>query len=271
MIILVIGWLLLGIPIVIRENAWPLTVAVACFPVLGCFLISLHFEWFYIFDDRIEARYLLGVKNQVFFSDVLSIEETVIYLTVHGNNKKQFYIFNNGRKNSNHIVDQNSSRNQKKYNLRIYKTPQLEEFIKNHPSLKDLPILDIKPFKENVDMTYGADEYEQLKFLTQYNFEVINLSDSKCINICLMNDECCITYHEWPQFGDFNILITKNLDDLKNYHYQAVYGYSWLLENVLPKYRQCVSNPKYSTIDLFSFYLRDQLENHRNLFDEENK
>ena len=143
MIILVIGWLLLWIPIVIRENICSLTVALACFPVLACFLISLEFEWFYIFDDRIEARYLLGVKNQVFFSDVLSIEEAVIYLTVHGNNKKQFYFFNDGRKNNNHFLDQNTSRNQKKYNLRIYKTPQLEEFVKNHPALKDLPMKEI--------------------------------------------------------------------------------------------------------------------------------
>lgn len=116
-------------------------------------------------------------------------------------------------------------------------------------------------------MTYGVYEYERLKFLTQYNFKVQNFSNGRYVEICLITDKYCITYHDWPQFGDFNIIITKNLDDRKNYRYQAVLGYEWLLENVLPKYRQCQNDPKCSKINLFSFYLHDQLENHRNLFD----
>ena len=116
-------------------------------------------------------------------------------------------------------------------------------------------------------MTYGLSEYEQLEFLSQYNFKVQNCSNSRYIEICLISDNCCITYHDWPQFGDFNIFITKNLEDRKSHRFQAVYGYHWLLENVLPKYNQCENDPNYSKIKLFSFYMRDQLKNHRNVFD----
>ncbi len=116
-------------------------------------------------------------------------------------------------------------------------------------------------------MKYGSNEYEQLKFLTQYNFKVQNFSNDRYIEICLITDKCCITYHDWPQFGDFNIIITKNLEDRKNYRYQAVYGYNWLLENVPPKYKQCIKSKNWSRIDLFVFYVCDQIENHRNVFD----
>ena len=116
-------------------------------------------------------------------------------------------------------------------------------------------------------MTYGLLEYEQLKFLREYNFKVLNFSNGKYTEICLITDKLCITYHEWPQFNDFNIIITKTLEDRKNHSYQAVYGDKWFMENVLPKYKQCKNSTKCSRIDLVSFYLHDQLENHRKIFD----
>ena len=116
-------------------------------------------------------------------------------------------------------------------------------------------------------MTYGMNEYEKLEFLTRYNFKVENFSNGRYIEISIITDKYCITYHDWPQFGDFNIFITKNREERRNYHYIAVYGYNWLLDNVLPKYRKCKSTTKYTKIDLFSFYLHDQLENHRDIFD----
>ena len=118
-------------------------------------------------------------------------------------------------------------------------------------------------------MLYGEDEYEKLKFLTQYNFKVYNYSTGQYIAICMITDECCITYHEWPQFGDFNILITKSFEDLKHHKYQQVYSHQWLQSNAYAKYEQvhnCKSWSKIDTIDLFVFYLQEQIENCKNIF-----
>lgn len=52
--------------------------------------------------------------------------------------EKTFYIFNDGRKNNNNILDVNSCYNSKKYNLRIYKTAELENYILN---IRNLPII----------------------------------------------------------------------------------------------------------------------------------
>ena len=118
-------------------------------------------------------------------------------------------------------------------------------------------------------MSYWEAEYEKLLFLTQYNFKVYNYSTGRYAAICMITDECCITYHEWPQFGDFNIIITKNLEDLKHYKFQQVYRYQWLINNIYDKYKKAHNCKWWSNIkhiDLFVFYLHDQIENHKNIF-----
>ena len=87
-----------------------------------------NLEWFYIYDDRIEARYIFGIKNIVYFDNVLNVQQTEINLTTRGM-KKEFYIFNDGRKNNKSIANINSCYNKKKFNLIIYKTSELENFI----------------------------------------------------------------------------------------------------------------------------------------------
>ncbi len=87
-------------------------------------------EWFCIYEDRIEVRNLFRVKNVVYYDRVKFVEEVTINLTSRGM-EKQFYIFNDGRKNNNSLLDLNSCYNRKKYNLRIYKTPELEDYILN--------------------------------------------------------------------------------------------------------------------------------------------
>ena len=96
-------------------------------------------EWHCVYDDRIETRCIYGIKNTVHFENVLLIEELPISITTRGKDYA-FYIFNDGRKNNGNFLDCNSCYNRKKYNLRIYKTPELEEFIKKHPVLKNLPM-----------------------------------------------------------------------------------------------------------------------------------
>lgn len=56
-----------------------------------------NLEWYYIYNDHIEARNLYGIKNTVFYDNVSFIEEVKINLTTRGM-KKEFYIFNDGRK-----------------------------------------------------------------------------------------------------------------------------------------------------------------------------
>lgn len=89
-----------------------------------------NLEWYYIYNDHIEARNLYGIKNTVFYDNVSFIEEVKINLTTRGM-KKEFYIFNDGRKNNNNIFDNNSCYNTKKLNFRIYKTKELEKYIVN--------------------------------------------------------------------------------------------------------------------------------------------
>ena len=89
-----------------------------------------YLEWYCIYDDHIEVRNIYGVKNTVYYCNVAFVEEVRITLTTRGM-EKTFYIFNDGRKNNNNILDYNSCYNNKKFNLRIYKTNWLENYIIN--------------------------------------------------------------------------------------------------------------------------------------------
>ena len=95
-----------------------------------------NLEWFYIYEDRIEARYIFGVKNVVYFDDVLDVQQVKINLTTRGM-EKEFYIFNDGRKNNKSFFNINSCYNKKEFNLRIYKTPELENIINIKITIQD--------------------------------------------------------------------------------------------------------------------------------------
>ena len=102
------------------------------FPILILVILIgfKYLEWYCIYDDHIEVRNIYGKKNLVFFNNVSSVEEIEINLTTRGM-KKVFYIFNDGRKNTSNIFNINSCYNNKKTNLRIYKTNVLENYIIN--------------------------------------------------------------------------------------------------------------------------------------------
>lgn len=110
-------------------------LSILLFPVCLFFLIGgiASLEWYHIYNDRIEVRYVFGRKNIVYFDKVLFVEETELALSraVY----KTFYIFHDGRKNNNNFLDITSCANKKKYNLKIYKTDRLEHFIKNELNL----------------------------------------------------------------------------------------------------------------------------------------
>lgn len=115
-------------------------------------------------------------------------------------------------------------------------------------------------------MMHGLMEYEQLSFLKRFGFKVENYSNGKYIAICCTNKKYCITYHEWPQFGDFNIFITNSINDLKEYNFQHVFDDRWLYDDVLPKFKLINNKNKWSRIELVIFYLKDQLENKKDVF-----
>lgn len=96
--------------------------------LLGLLLGALQLEWYFIYTDRIEAKGIFGVKNTVYFQDVLFVERTEIPLTNRGM-YKTFFIFQDGRKNNENFLGRNSCYNRKKYNFRIYMTPELEKYI----------------------------------------------------------------------------------------------------------------------------------------------
>ena len=89
---------------------------------------SINLEWFYVYEDRIEARYIFGIKNVVYFHNVLDVQQVKINLTARGW-EKEFYIFNDGRKNNNGYFCSESCYNRKRFNLKIYKAPRVESYI----------------------------------------------------------------------------------------------------------------------------------------------
>lgn len=95
-----------------------------------------YLEWYYVYEDHIEVRTIYGIKNIVYYSNVLFVEEKVIYLTMHGYLQETFYIFNDGRKKDRKTFGIGRYYNRKKYNLRIYKTKELENYIVNTLKIK---------------------------------------------------------------------------------------------------------------------------------------
>ena len=91
-----------------------------------------NLEWYHVYDDRIEARGILGVKNTVYFSKVKSVEAVKINLTTRGV-YRDFLVFNDGRESHKKgaIFAVNSCHNKRKYSLRIYKTEKIEEYVKS--------------------------------------------------------------------------------------------------------------------------------------------
>ena len=116
-----------------RSEWIPIVVLTLIFLPIYLLMLLIGFdnlEYFCIYDDHIDVRTIYGIKNSVYYDNVLFVEEAGISLTTRGP-KKTFYIFNDGRKNNGNAFDLNSCYNKKRYNLRIYKTKELESFIKN--------------------------------------------------------------------------------------------------------------------------------------------
>lgn len=130
--ILIIPLVILIIEIIKEESLEPFIFFLLIFfiPILLIMiLIGLNnLEWFYIYEYKIEARCIFGIKNIVYFKDVLFVQELKINLTVKGM-AREFLVFNDGRKNNNSYFDITSCYNKKKTNLRIYKTPEIENYI----------------------------------------------------------------------------------------------------------------------------------------------
>lgn len=108
---------------------------VVCPLLLALFLSIRNLEWYLVYVDKIEVRCAFGKKNTVYYSDVAFIEEVTINLSSRGM-KRTFYIFNDHRKNNNNCFDINSCYNCRKYNLRIYKTDRLENFISDNLNME---------------------------------------------------------------------------------------------------------------------------------------
>lgn len=130
---------ILAIGLIKNENPKLLifVLSIIFFPIFILMILVgfKYLEWYCIYDDHIEARNIYGVINTVYFYNVLYIEKVTVNLTTRGM-EKIFYIFNDGRKNNNNLLNINSCYNNKKFNFRIYKTDELENYIKNTLKIK---------------------------------------------------------------------------------------------------------------------------------------
>ena len=133
-------------------NDWKMQILVLvlfCLPLISI-VVSLctDMEWYCVHKDRIEARCVFGIRNIVYYDKVLFVEERKI--SVSKGCYKQFYIFNDGRKNNRTNSDYNDHFNRKKYNLRIYKTERLEDFITNELKLEIIVKQSISEFYDSL-------------------------------------------------------------------------------------------------------------------------
>ena len=88
-------------------------------------------EKFEIYEDKIIVRNALRIKNVVLLKNVKFVEEGKLPLLDKGPVDVDYYILNDGRKNKRPgWPHRNKFINRKKYNLRIYKTAELEAFLK---------------------------------------------------------------------------------------------------------------------------------------------
>ena len=130
---------ILAIGLIKNENPKLLifVLSIIFFPIFILMILVgfKYLEWYCIYDDHIEARNIYGVINTVYFYNVLYIEKVTVNLTTRGM-EKIFYIFNDGRKNNNNLLNINSCYNNKKFNFKIYKTDELENYIKNTLKIK---------------------------------------------------------------------------------------------------------------------------------------
>ena len=127
--------LMLWIPLVliglIRDrDAKAVLMMTALLTPLFLFLILMGLnclEWYDVYEDRIEAKCIWGRKNIVYYREVQFVELAMIGIA--RGIQKPFYIFNDGRKNNNSILDINSCYNKKRFNLRVYATQEMQNHI----------------------------------------------------------------------------------------------------------------------------------------------
>ena len=130
-----IPWIAIVIVALIRRDDIEILLLLSCGFFLPMTVISIlvalkNLESFHIYEDGIVVTNVYGIKNAVCFDKVLFVEELTIRLYRTGM-EKPFYVFNDGRKNNNSFLDLNSCYNKKKFNLRIHKTPELENYVTN--------------------------------------------------------------------------------------------------------------------------------------------
>ena len=116
-------------PLFLLFSVWFLPLYILC-----VLFEAFNLESFCIYNDRIEARNFLGIKNVVYFERVQRVEERGIKLTAKGT-IKQFYVFQDGRKNTN-FFKHDSCNNKRKLSFRIHKTAELEDFVVNQLGLE---------------------------------------------------------------------------------------------------------------------------------------
>ena len=117
-----------------------LSIAMAtCFPIRYGLFDSERFE---IYEDKIIVRNnALRIRNMVLLENVKFVEEGK--LSIGGaENFVDYYILNDGRKNKRSGWQyRNGIYNKKKYNLRIYKTEELEAFLKERFEIRQKDFL----------------------------------------------------------------------------------------------------------------------------------
>lgn len=107
-----------------------LLVCFAPLYLILCVISLRYLEWYHIYDTKIEARGIFGIKNTVYFDQVTSVEEVEICLTTRGM-KRIFYIFRDGRQDyGSAVIARNSCYNKKRFTFRVHKTRTLEAFLK---------------------------------------------------------------------------------------------------------------------------------------------
>ena len=134
MMLAMVSWVLIEdfINAISRGDSGNMTMSPLFFISIAAFgltMINTYGEWYYIYENKIEARGIFGVKKTVYYKDVKFIED--ICIDIKRNGKERVYVFNDGNTKSTYKSSKQIY-NTKKACFIIQKTKQLEEFIKSN-------------------------------------------------------------------------------------------------------------------------------------------
>ncbi len=106
-----------------------------------------------------------------------------------------------------------------------------------------------------------------LKLLELHGFQIQNDSTSRYTTVYCTREDVCLVYHEWPQFGDFNIFVCQSIEAYSRHRYLRTYDRNWLIDRVSDKDQGPTGTRRCENMRLVELYLHDRIKNRQDIFE----